>query len=126
MSETTKDLNEENDQVNLLSGEDYILFNNLKGGITVWINCDQEMQVTIDTQEFQKVARDLFPKLEIVVLLKLLNRGEYVYTDKLSCRPLRSSVDLTNIPVTPGLGAVMNVKNSQKSLQITPYGINFY
>ena len=60
-----ENIKEEDEQVNLLSGEDYILFNNLKGGITVWINCDQEMQVTKDTQEFQKVAKDLFPKLEI-------------------------------------------------------------
>ena len=68
--------------VGLATGESYIIFNNLKGKIVVWINCDKEMSVLMTLEELKKSASSIFPDVNLSSLLFYLNRGDYVYTDK--------------------------------------------
>lgn len=118
------DLSEE-EQAGLLTGENYILFNNLRHGITIWINCDPEIQVTIDSVEFATLVSSLFPGVNATALLRELNKGAYVYTDKNVIRPLRSKIDLDQYAIAPGLDTAMQfVKNNQKK-QTTPFGFSF-
>ena len=79
----------EDEAVNLLTGDDYILFNDIKGNIVIWINCDQEMEVRLSSKDFRKTVYKLFPNIQIPILIKYLNQGQYVYTDKLQLKLVR-------------------------------------
>lgn len=79
----------EDEAVNLLTGDDYILFNDMKGNIVIWINCDQEMEVRLSSKDFRKTVYKLFPNIQIPILIKYLNQGQYVYTDKLQLKLVR-------------------------------------
>ena len=79
----------EDEAVNLLTGDDYILFNDMKGSIVIWINCDQEMEVRLSSKDFRKTVYKLFPNIQIPTLIKYLNQGQYVYTDKLQLKLVR-------------------------------------
>lgn len=100
--------------LNLMSGESYIMFNNLKGSIVVWINCDKEMQVKMTLDELKKAAYSLFPQLNISDLLFYLSRGDYVYTDKLTVRPLHPRQFATQ-SLIPSLKDVTRDLNKQKN-----------
>ena len=79
----------EDEAVNLLTGDDYILFYDMKGSIVIWINCDQEMEVRLSSKDFRKTVYKLFPNIQIPILIKYLNQGQYVYTDKLQLKLVR-------------------------------------
>ena len=100
---------QEEDHVELTSGENYILYNNLKGYIIIWINCEKDLQVRVSTEEFKEIASSIFPQLHIPELLKYLNQSEYVFTDKLQVRPLRA-------PELPITSPVPTLKDVQKAL----------
>lgn len=115
----------EEEKVNLLSGENYILFNNLRGGINIWINSDPEMQTTIASQDFQKIAADLFPQLSISELLKALSRGSYIFTDKFCIRTLRPKSILAEEAIIPSLQSALITKRKNQQRKSTPFGISF-
>lgn len=124
MLEASNSLSEE-EQTSLLTGENYILYHNLKGCINIWINSDPEMQVSIDSYEFTKIAQDLFPGLQISKLLKLLNQGSYVFTDKMTLKPLRPSSDMGDQSVIPSLQDALQFKKASQARKVTPYGFSF-
>ena len=121
---TIEGLNEQ-EQTDLLTGGDYIIFNNLHGGINVWINCDEDMQVTITHDDFIKLLPNLFPKQNLSEILKLVNRGEYVYTDRTTIKPLRAKVDFNTQSVVPTLDAALSLNKASKPILTTPFGISF-
>lgn len=101
--------------VGLATGESYIIFNNLKGKIVVWINCDKEMSVLMTLEELKKSASSVFPDVNLSSLLFYLNRGDYVYTDKKIVRPLRPK----EVPIqnpTPTLNDVIALSRKAKNI----------
>lgn len=123
--EHLEDLNEE-EQAGLITGEDYILFNNLKHGITIWINCDPEIQVTLDSVEFATLIPSLFPNVNATELLREINKGAYVYTDKTCVKTIRSDYDLDKVSITPTLNDTIQAFNaSKRSQKRTPFGFGF-
>lgn len=112
------------DKMSLASGETYIMFNNLKGYITVWINCDREMAINITKDDLVKISPTLFPAIKLSELLTLLQRGNYVFTDKFSVKVLKSKQpEISNI--LPSFEDVSrNLKVNQRKLA-TPFGITF-
>lgn len=120
----TFNLNEE-EQSKLLGGEDYIIFANPKGGFYIWINCDQEMQIEISKEELMQIFPVIFPIANFPHLLESLNRGNYVYSDKVSFKQLRPSFDNSlafSLPTAED--AVTNLKSFAKT-STTPYGFSF-
>lgn len=115
----------EDEQSGLLTGEDYILFNNLKNGVTIYINCDPEIQVTIDSLEFARLIPDLFPGVNSTALLRELNKGSYVYTDKYDFRPVRSKVDFEKLAITPSLDTAVQFIKANQQKKFTPFGFSF-
>lgn len=122
--EETKELFNKDEEAGLLAGEDYILYNDLHGNIVIWINSDEEMQVSVDRDDFIKIAKDLFPALNFTKLLKLLNRGDYLWTDKLQIKSLRPKFDLDSYQPLPTTSDAMNYRRV-KNTGTTPYGISF-
>lgn len=123
--EQLADLTEE-EQAGLVTGEDYILFNNLRHGITIWINCDPEIQVTINSMEFATLVPSLFPGINAVELIREINKGAYVYTDKNIIKPLSSKFDLDKVSITPTLSDTVKAFNaSKRTQQKTPFGFGF-
>lgn len=118
-----KQILENEDSVNLASGETYILFNNLKGRIVVWINCDKDMAISLTTQDLIQVAPSIFPQLKVQELLYYLNRGDYVFTNRYIIRPLKSQQIKDSSPLFGLQGALKSLKNSQK--ETTPFGFSF-
>ena len=101
--------------VGLATGESYILFNNLRGKIVVWINCDKEMSVLMSLEDLKKSASSIFPDINLSSLLFYLNRGDYVYTDKKIIRPLRPQEIQMQNP-TPTLNDVVNLQRKSKNV----------
>ena len=92
---------EQSTALSLMSGETYIIFNNLRGSIIIWVNCDRDLQIRLSTEEFMRTAYSIFPNLNLPELLKYLNRGEYIFTDKLSIKPLRpTEIEIQNVTPT--------------------------
>lgn len=87
------------DKVSLLSGETYILYNNLRGKIVIWINCDKGTSVKIDAIEFRTLAYSLFPNLNINLLLRYLNKGNYIFTDKMHIKELHPTLPKNENPI---------------------------
>ena len=105
----------EEDAVQLISGETYIIFNNLRGKVIIWINCDKEMQISMTTGELIKAAPSIFPQLDISNLLYFLSRGDYVFTDKLTIRPLKPQ-NPEETPIIPTLAEVnLSLKKAYSS-----------
>lgn len=96
--------------IDLISGENYIIFNNLKNKIVIWVNCDKEMAVKMSKDDFIKSSKTLFPFLNISEILYYIYRGDYVYTDKKVIKPLRSST-IDNISLLPTLKEISALKN---------------
>ena len=101
--------------VGLATGESYILFNNLRGKIVVWINCDKEMSVLMTLEDLKKSASSIFPNVNLSDLLFYLNRGDYVYTDKKIVKPLRPQEVLVQNP-TPTLNDVIAFQRKSKNI----------
>lgn len=99
--------------VSLVSGESYVLFNNLRGRIVIWVNCDKEMVVKLSMDEFKKTFYSIFPNLNISDMLFYLNRGDYVFTDKLTVKPLHPKIMETESPV-PTLKDAISFVNQQR------------
>lgn len=112
-SQTSLDNNE---ALSLASGESYILFNDLRGKIVVWINCDKDMQIRLTQEELKKSFYSIFPNLNISDLLFYLNRGDYVFTDKLNVRPLRPQ-DAGGANPIPTLKDAMQIVRQQQQLR---------
>lgn len=112
-SQTSLDNNE---ALSLASGESYILFNDLRGKIVVWINCDKNMQIRLTQEELKKSFYSIFPNLNISDLLFYLNRGDYVFTDKLNVRPLRPQDAGRDNPI-PTLKDAMQIVRQQQQLR---------
>lgn len=121
--ESSFELLNEEEQSGLLTGENYIIFNNLHGVINVWVNCDEEMQVTITREDFIKLMPNLFPGMKHSQILELLNRGEYIYTDRTTVKPLRSKVNFDDFAVMPTVEDAM-AQRKMNSVQFTPFGIS--
>lgn len=105
-----------NEALSLASGESYIIFNDLRGKIVVWINCDKDMQIRLTQEELKKSFYSIFPNLNISDLLFYLNRGDYVFTDKLNVRPLRPQDAEKTSPV-PTLKDAMQIVRQQQQLR---------
>lgn len=101
--------------VGLATGESYILFNNLRGKIAVWINCDKEMSVLMTLEDLKKSASSIFPNVNLSNLLFYLNRGDYVYTDKKIVKPLRPQ-DVSVQNPTPTLNDVIAFQRRSKNI----------
>lgn len=112
-SQTSLDNNE---ALSLASGESYILFNDLRGKIVVWINCDKDMQIRLTQEELKKSFYSIFPNLNISDLLFYLNRGDYVFTDRLNVRPLRPQDAGRTNPI-PTLKDAMQIVRQQQQLR---------
>lgn len=114
----------DNEKIGLISGETYIMFNNLKGFITVWINCDRDMAVNITKEDLIKIAPSLFPALKLSELLSLLQRGNYIFTDKFNIRQLKpNNENFENI--LPSFNDIArNLKRNKAKVQ-TPFGLTF-
>lgn len=113
-----------NEVSNLFSGESYIMFNNLKGKTIIWINCDKEMQYFMDNEELISAAPTLFPELNISELLFYLKRGDYIFTDKLTIRPLKPQIQAQENAV-PMLKDILPVLKSNKSQKTSLYSFNY-
>lgn len=101
--------------VGLATGESYILFNNLRGKIVVWINCDKEMSVLMTLEDLKKSASSIFPNVNLSNLLFYLNRGDYVYTDKKIVKSLRPQ-DVSVQNPTPTLNDVLAFQRRSKNI----------
>lgn len=100
--------------IDLISGENYIIFNNMKGKIVIWVNCDKDMAVKLTKDDFIKSSKTLFPFLNISDLLYYIYRGDYIYTDKKIIKPLRPN-NLESFSSVPTLKEVTGFLNKSKS-----------
>lgn len=126
MTDNDKENNKESleSKFSLASGETYIIFNNLKGQVVVWINCDKEMAIKLSKKDLIEVAPTIFPQIDLSKLLYLISRGDYVFTDKLVLRTLKPNAK-TGFEVLPTLKSVESNMKVNKSKQFTPFGISF-
>lgn len=126
MTDNDKENNKENleSKFSLASGETYIIFNNLKGQVVVWINCDKEMAIKLSKKDLIEVAPTIFPQIDLSKLLYLISRGDYVFTDKLVLRTLKPNAK-ADFGVLPTLKSVESNMRVNKSKQFTPFGISF-
>jgi hypothetical protein len=111
------------DTVNLLSGDTYILYNDMRGHIVFWIDCNKELQIRMSTDEFRKSAYSIFPNIKLSELLTQLNQGNYVFTDKLILRPLKPKKDFQRqlVPTIKDLkqaGYFNNIQNRNGIFQL--------
>lgn len=104
----------DNEKVELLSGDTYILFNDLRGNIVIWVNCDPEMSVSIDSHDFKMNIYKLFPQLNAPEVLKQLSQGSYIFTDKMIIKPLKPQ-NFENLSLTPTLNDVVSYMQKQKA-----------
>lgn len=113
-----------NEKVGLISGETYIMFNNLRGYITVWINCDKDMSVNISKDDLIKIAPTLFPAINLSELLRMLQRGSYIFTDKFTIKQLKSTKEI-NTNILPSFNDVSRSMSKNKAKLQTPFGLTF-
>lgn len=115
------DLKEKNleNEINLATGESYIMFNNLKGYIVVWINCKQDICTKITKEDLIKLAPTIFPGVKLSEVLFYLQRGDYIYIDKFSVRPLKNK-NKNNYEILPTLKN-LKIKNDKI---FTPFGFS--
>lgn len=120
-STSLKELSSE-EQQNLMSGGTYIIFANPKGGVTIWINCDEDMQITISRQDFINLMPNLFIGMNHSKILELITRGTYLFTDRKSVKTLRPKIDLDMMFKMPTIDDAMQTK---KEVTYTSFGFPF-
>lgn len=109
-------------EINLATGDSYIMFNDLKGVIVVWINCKKDISTKITKNDLIKLAPTLFPNIKLSEILFYLQRGDYIYVDKFSVKPLKAKNKI-DFEILPTLKSVSNI-NTRKKLT-TPFGFSF-
>lgn len=109
-------------EINLATGDSYIMFNDLKGSIVVWINCKKDISAKITKADLIKLAPTLFPNVKLSEILFYLQRGDYIYIDKFSVKPLKVK-NKVDFEILPTLKSVSNINNRKKLT--TPFGFSF-
>ena len=106
-------LNEDNmeDLSILASGENYIVHPPFKGKITIWVNCDKDMQIKLTTDDFKVTARSLFKNHPLEKILTLLYGGSILFIDANNCKTVHPK-KLDNPSPLPGYSTVLKAMRS--------------
>lgn len=118
---------DEEELVDLMGAEDYLMYPPVKGKIEIWIKCEEEMKVKIYTEDLIKILPTICPNVDVSLLLSYLTDGHITYVSNTKVKPIEFTNEV-EYNVVPTLSQTLKAFNQMKRKQgskKTPYGFSF-
>lgn len=94
-----------------LTSCEYLLvqYNYLRKDYEIWINLEEDNKIFLTKENFIKSIKSIFPKISIINLLELTNRGSIVFVNKDNFKEVKSKNQNMN-PMLPKINDFSNIK----------------